>query len=90
MSLKQIQAMIFDLDGTLFQTEELGSLAFERAFNKLHAQGIMFLEEELNLLHAGIGQLFPGVRGTLSYFQNRGIRLYIRMVENFMSKSCGT
>lgn len=37
----------------------------------------MFLEEELNLLHAGIGQLFTGVRGTLSYFQNRGIRLHI-------------
>jgi phosphoglycolate phosphatase len=40
MNFSNITTMIFDLDGTLFQTEKLAIPAFRRTYERLHATGI--------------------------------------------------
>jgi phosphoglycolate phosphatase-like HAD superfamily hydrolase len=110
-------AMIFDMDGTLFQTETLVIPAYEKAFERLREEGLyegdmpppgiilgslgmllediwkrvlpdaneqararmdtLLLEEQLTMLQAEVGKLYPGVAETLAVLRERGIRLFV-------------
>ncbi|HZG83600.1 HAD family hydrolase [Paenibacillus sp.] len=111
------QALIFDMDGTLFRTESNIVPAFERAYARLAGEGLtrdampsadvllgslgmllkdiwsrvlpnsdertrlrmdeLLLEEQLALLGAGAGELYPGVDETLRKLQEEGYRLFV-------------
>lgn len=114
--LPQPEAMLFDLDGTLFKTETLLIPAYHSTFNQLRKEKLfvgetppdehilsslgLLLEQiwknvmpheseqthrradELLLhyqtegLKAGIGELYPNVRFTLTKLHKKGIRLF--------------
>lgn len=114
--LPQPEAMIFDLDGTLFKTETLLIPAYHSTFNQLREEGLfvgetppderilsslgLLLEQiwknvmpnqskqthrraDKLLLHyqteglkAGMGELYPNVRPTLTKLHEKGIRLF--------------
>jgi phosphoglycolate phosphatase len=111
------EAMIFDMDGTLFQTETLLLPAYHATFDKLREEGTykgdtpaeslmlgclgmlleqiwqkvlpdaslevrgradeLFMEYELEYLNKGYGELYPGVKETLTLLKAQGIRLFV-------------
>lgn len=111
------EAVIFDMDGTLFQTETLLETVHSRLFDTLADEGLytkaappvdrllgslgmllediwkrvmpdgspeaharaneLLLQYELEELAKGRGNLYPGVKETLSALRGRGIRLFV-------------
>lgn len=110
-------AILFDMDGTLLQTEKLSTPAFQRTFDQLREKGlwdgktpdeseitnilgmtidqvwnkllpeaseetieaadILLLENEIQLIHERVTDLYPGVWDTLQDLHARGAALFI-------------
>lgn len=115
--LRPTHTLIFDLDGTLFETDALLRIVHERTFDQLRAEGSytlappsfermlscvgmivddfwekmipdataaakqradeLFAANELALLAAGEGQLYPRVAEVLSTLKERGAQLFV-------------
>ncbi|MCS1352479.1 HAD family hydrolase [Mechercharimyces sp. CAU 1602] len=129
-------AIIFDMDGTLFQTETIAIPAFRNMFTRLQEAGMLgeieisdrqiesvfgmtidqiwdellphtdellrkvadqwLLEEELALLEAGAGALYPGVKETLAtlvekkwplFIASNGIKPYVEGIVRYYELS---
>ncbi|WP_438431871.1 HAD family hydrolase [Gorillibacterium sp. sgz500922] len=116
-TLPKPEAMIFDMDGTLFRTESIVLAAYHRVCDDLRTEGLltgenppderllgglgMLLEEiwkrvfpgssrelreradvlllkhQLDCLEQGEGELYEGVKETLTKLKERGIRLFV-------------
>ncbi|WP_199426699.1 HAD-IA family hydrolase [Thermaerobacillus caldiproteolyticus] len=109
-------ALIFDMDGTLFQTEKILVPALHKTFDRLRSEGQWqgetpvrqylnilgvtlpevwrqllpnaseavreaadrwFLEDLVQEIEQGNGQLYPGVVSTLAYLKEQGISLFV-------------
>lgn len=110
-------AILFDMDGTLLQTEKLSTPAFQRTFDQLRKKGLwdgetpdeseitnvlgmtidqvwkkllpgasdeaieaadtFLLENEIQLIHERVTDLYPGVLDTLQDLHERGAALFI-------------
>lgn len=117
MSTNEGKAIIFDLDGTLFQTEQVAVPAFHRTYERLEGQGLYrgprpsddqvtsvfgmtpsdiwarllpeaseqvketadtwWLQDELDCLAEGMGELYPGVAESLEVLGGHGWRLFV-------------
>ncbi|MFD1435646.1 HAD family hydrolase [Kroppenstedtia eburnea] len=117
MSKDRGEAFIFDLDGTLFQTEQVAIPAFHQTYQQLQEQGLhrgnrptdeqvtsvfgmtsggiwerllpgasdeakkiaddWWLQNELDCLAEGMGELYPGVAQGLEALHGRGFRLFV-------------
>lgn len=111
------EAIIFDMDGTLFRTETLLLPSYRRMFERLREEGLhkggtpspdiilgalgmllkdiwarvmpeasesararadeLLLEEQLNGMKLGTGELYPGVKETLAQLHAWGFRLFV-------------
>lgn len=117
MSTNEGKAVLFDLDGTLFQTERVAVPAFHRTCERLEKEGMYqgprpsdeevtsvfgmtpsdiwdrllpeaseqvrrtadgwWLQDELDCLAEGMGELYPGVAEGLEVLHGRGWRLFV-------------
>lgn len=117
MSKERGEAFIFDLDGTLFQTDLVAVPAFHRTHRRLQEQGLYqgnpptdeqvksvfgmtpdgvwerlmpgasdeakkiaddwWLQDELDCLAEGMGELYPGVDRGLEVIHRQGFRLFV-------------
>lgn len=116
-TLPKPEAMIFDMDGTLFRTESIVLAAYHRVCDDLRAEGlltgenppderllgglgmlleeiwkrvfpgssrelreradVLLLQHQLACLESGEGELYEGVKETLTKLKERGIRLFV-------------